>query len=259
MSAGQGGTGQAPGRPGSGVLGRMVQRSRGPLSSLEPVIRPRFAPRAEGFVPGDGRPADVLAPAELDADAVDTRPPGLTVPGQEAPAADLSGSPATLRAADGAGHSPRDGPRSVPREASGGDAAAAERAFPPTGGLWPAAPALSGGATAWDAAWGDTGRNGAASDGPAPLEPSPLIPAITARPGASRPATRSADPGNRASGASPPVTITIGHIEVRAAAVTQRPARQETTARPRPAFRPQTTLADFLDGDAAKRRGSGRR
>jgi len=64
------------------------------------------------------------------------------------------------------------------------------------------------------------------------------------------------EPGHEAGAREPSVTITIGHIEVRAAPA---PPRQQAPQRPKPAFRPQTTLAGFLDDGAGRPGGSGRR
>jgi hypothetical protein len=53
----------------------------------------------------------------------------------------------------------------------------------------------------------------------------------------------------------PAITISIGHIEVRAPEHPVQPRRQaaQVPQRPRPSFRPRTTLADFLDEDTGRR------
>ncbi len=74
-----------------------------------------------------------------------------------------------------------------------------------------------------------------AEPGPVPVRPPGQWPAST---------TPSA-PGQAAAGFQGPgteVTISIGHIEVRSAPSAEKP-------RPRPPFRPQVSLADFLGQD----------
>jgi len=55
----------------STVLGRLIQRSREPLSSLEPLIPSRFDPGAEGFAAGGGLPPDGGLAGDLDAEPGD--------------------------------------------------------------------------------------------------------------------------------------------------------------------------------------------
>ncbi len=258
MSSEHEASGPGASRPGSGVLARMIRRSREPQSSLEPVIRPRFAPRtnsvpiaedaapAEDSAPGappldllapEARPPDALPAGALSPDAPvrparppaapapDAAPPGALLP--EAPVAVISGLPERSRIA-------RSGSRSQH----------APRAVTST-----------------------------PDEGLAPLDPGP--PSRRARAasdwtGTSRAAGREyhseqrsyrsvGEPGHQAGAGEPPVTITIGHIEVRAAPAPQRPPRQEAPQRPKPPFRPRTTLADFLDNGAGRPGGSGRR
>jgi hypothetical protein len=226
---------QGTGARAGAVRSRIVARSRGPLTGLEPLIPSRFAPRADGL-----------------------------------PLAGSAGGDAGLSADDGlapgepSGPGPRRGPAGLDR--GGGPAA---RGGPATGGarsdLGPAA-----GDHGWPAPHTPGPPAGASlGAGPRPPAPAPVPAEVTAtavplaagvdregdtaglapaRPGEPWPAAGAAvtAPG--------PVIISIGHIEVSAAADPRaRPAAERPgPARPRPAFRPRVTLTDFLDGDAGR-------
>lgn len=241
-------SGQQASQPGSSVLSRMIQRTRERRPSLEPVIQPLFAPHADRFArgqdpvpdapppdlpPPDAPPSDVLALAAFPPDArqPEVPPPDVLLP--EAPDAAVS-RPSSRRY-------PPDDP-------------AAAREFPsPAGGSGPVMEAFAA----------DIAAEDDLLSGNAPAFLPPVPPLRREYPSAQR-SYRSAAPASgvpavqeRAPG--PSVTITIGHIEVRAAPAPQRPSRPEVPPRPRPAFRPQTTLADFLDDRADRPGGSGRR
>jgi hypothetical protein len=259
-------------QPASSVLARMIQRSREPQSSLEPVIRPRFVPRAGVLAPAGDPAPDAPPPAALppaarppDASPPAARPPGASPPGRRPPAA------APLGALSPDEPTPDALPSEpvTPRALAAGEISDLPEAFrvpesPPQHSLWP----VTAGPGEDDIPSGD---------GLAPLDPVPpsrRTRAASSRPGASRAAGRehrreqpgpqpmaalADDPGHAGDAGEPSVTITIGHIEVRAVQAPPRPPRPETPPRPRPAFRPQTTLADFLGDGAARPGGSGRR
>jgi hypothetical protein len=280
MSSGHEASGQEASRPGSGVLARMIQRSREPLSSLEPVIQPRFAPRAGGFAPGDDSapdalPSDVLPPDALPSDAPpldalppdalppearppdvlrsealppDALPPGGRSPGAlppAAPGAVISGLPGAFRVAESGYRSPRH-VTSTPGGGAGTPAvgSAAEDDF------------ASGDELTLLDAGRPSRRARAASDWPGPSRAAGREYLSEQRSYRSEAAV-AGEPGHEAGAREPSVTITIGHIEVRAAPAPQRPPRRQAPQRPR--FRPQTTLAGFLDDGAGRPGGSGRR
>jgi nicotinate-nucleotide--dimethylbenzimidazole phosphoribosyltransferase len=251
-------------RNGSTVLARMIQRTREPRPSLEPVIRPLFAPPADGFAPGpDPVPPpdlvvpDALAPDALAPDAVlpevlaldafpppNPRPPDSGPPDGRAPEAPSPGvllpeAPDAVMSTPSSRRHPRAGQA---RAADGDTGAPAAHVFPSSAvGIAPADGPVSGHA-------------------PAPLD---LVPLFRREYVLEQRSHQSAAPAARVSadqeGArGPAVTITIGHIEVRAAAPAPRPPRPAAPPRPRPAFRPQTTLADFLADGRGRLGGSGR-
>jgi hypothetical protein len=273
MSSEHEASGPEASRPGSTVLARMIQRIREPRPWLEPVIQPLFAPRADRFAPGDDPAPDAPSPDVLppeapspdvlppDAPRPDVRPPEAFPPYVRPPEAR---SPDVLlpEASDAVAELPerpvtstpggRDYPPGGRARASGrgaGPPAAPE--FPsPAGGFGPAATAFAAGFTAED--------DLASDDGLALLLPGPPSRReYRSEQRSYQSVARAAGVGgDGAGGREPPVTITIGHIEVRAAPV---PPRPQAPPRPKPAFRPQTTLADFLDGSAGRPGGSGRR
>jgi hypothetical protein len=276
MNSGHEASGPGPGGTGNGVLARIIQRRREPQSSLAPVIQPRFAPRADGFAPGDEAAPNALPSAAF-------RPEALP-----------SGAfPAEARS-PGAFRPEARSPGAFPAEALSPDAPAPEAQSPDV--LLPAAPGVvrSGPPEAsrttasgsrfpqlipWlvTATVGSAAEDGSASGGElVPLDPGPPsrgAPAASDWTGTSRAASReyhseqrsyrsaavpAGEPGHEAGARESSVTITIGHIEVRAAPAPPRPPRPEAPPRPKPAFRPRTTLADFLDG-GGRPGGSGRR
>jgi hypothetical protein len=260
-------------RPGSTVLARMIQRTREPRPSLEPVIPPLFATRADRFVPGedpasdtpspdllpsDGPPPDVLALAAFSPDArlPHARPPEARQPealAPEAPSPDVPfpEAPDAALSTPGRRHYR---PDRRARASDGGASAPAAQEFPSSAGAsGPATEAFAAGLVAQD----DLGS----ANAPALLAPVPPFRREylseqrsyrSAAPAAEVPADQERAPG-------PSVTITIGHIEVRAPSAPPRPPRPEPPPRPKPAFRPQTTLADFLDEGTIRPGRSGRR
>jgi hypothetical protein len=249
-------------RPGSTVLARMIQRTREPRPSLEPVIQPLFAPRAGDFAPGEDPAPGALPPDLLPSDAPPPAVPGLeafpldaapprapspyVIP--EAPDAPISELPERPVTSTPVGRRYQPGGRARASASDGGAPVTSQ--FPP--------PADGSGRTMEAfAADLDAGDGLTPGDGPALLAPAPpprrqnLSAQRGYRSAAGVPADR-----NRAQG--PSVTITIGHIEVRAAPP-PRPPRVAAPPRPRPAFRPRTTLADFLDDGPGRPGGSGRR
>jgi translation initiation factor IF-2 len=228
---GRGGAGRPEGERGSGALARLVARAQAPLSGLEPLIAPRFA------VPEGGLAADPGASGAgfgaLAAAADDTagpggsrpsarpgsRPDGALVPdGQPAWPVPDPGRPVL-------GLDPRPG-LVGPRDAAGS-----------TGEGRPAQPAGYAPAAAWA---------GELAPRPGPGQPHQDA-------GLRRAAGPSAERGAGAPPAAPAaeITISIGHIEVRAA---REPGSRPVPSPSRPAFRPRLALDDFL-GDG----GSGRR
>jgi len=262
MSGEREASGQQATRPGSTVLARMIQRTREPRPSLEPVIRPLFAPRTDRFVPGedpapdasspdllppDGPPPDVLALASFppearppDARPPDPRPPDAGPPDAPPPEARQPDAPPPKAPSPGvllleppdaaipdlpeSSAVPAPGRR---RHPSDGRAHASGEAGAPAAGI---------------AAEDDRGSGNA---------PMLLAPVLSPR--------RDKVTVDQEGASGPSVTITIGHIEVRAAPPSPRPPRPQAPPRPKPAFRPRTTLADFLDDGAVRPGGSGRR
>jgi hypothetical protein len=279
MSSEREASGLQASRAGSTVLARMIQRTRELRPSLEPVIQPLFAPRTDGFVSGPDPAPDAPSPYQPPPDsllpdvlALEAFPPYVRWPDarqREALRSETTSAgvllPEALDAAladlpESSATSTRGGRRHPPggRGRASGTGAPAAPEFPsPADG--------SASATGAFAAGFDAEAALVSGDRPALLAPAPLAPALLApgppprreNPAAQR-GYRSAArvPADQEGAPGPAVTITIGHIEVRAAAPAARPPRPEAPPRPKPAFRPQTTLAGFLDGGAG---GSGRR
>jgi hypothetical protein len=290
MSSEHQASGPQASRPGSSVLARMIQRSREPQSSLEPVIQPRFPPGADGFTLAGGPAPDALSPED------NRLPPHGYKPVTPETLADEGSPPAGhgyppghggLTPTAGAtqprfppgadGFTLAGGPAAdalSPEDGAPEDSAPAGHGYPlDSGGVTPAThelPSAADGLGSATAAF-------AADDEPAPPTLGPLarqVRAISGLPETFRAAegedrsrqhryrsvpSAPGEPVGGATATNPSVTITIGHIEVRPVPSPQRPARQEAPQRPRPSFRPRTTLADFLDDGAGRPGGSGRR
>jgi hypothetical protein len=282
----------------STLLERMILRTRAPLSSLEPLVEPRYAPAAQAApLPSDEQASD--------ATAADVAEPGTAIgpdpdmgrgagqqprarPGATHPAAArLGGDDVVAHDAKPLSTRPRSTPRSSAQPAAATQPSAGDEARPqppaarpprpgneqteaqprPAAPSWPQSTPLSPPTAAQPHPGSEEAeprRTGEASpatvdradsSGPIVAKPDPLPNSVSgmqpvavsarlmpASPPASGPAgTRGPKapqtPGD-ADVAGPDVTISIGHIEVRSA-----PA---TVQRPKPAFRPQVSLADFL-------------
>jgi hypothetical protein len=271
----------------SDVLGRMVQRSRGALSAIEPLIPPRYA--------ASGRAADLVggASAGRRAGPADPVPDPGQVRGPWPASVGQFGWPQPAREAPGtsafADRIPAGTDRLVPfsiepdlRRPRGQEEAAAGPARPgePDG---PARPASSGDPAGpgpelparWVRPDEHPGPSRADQRSPSPLETADGGNEPAGLPAGPRRAQRAAaqlgrDHGARpyfypgaltdvAGPASPMLTIAIGHIEVRAAPEgSSRPRQMRPEPPPRPPFRPQVTLAEFL-GRAEPGQVQGRR
>lgn len=260
----------------STVLARMIQRTRGPLSSLAPVTAPRFAPAARDRAPdggdfppddehrsgqqgsgqlGSGQLASAAGPGPASAGWPDAGPPLSAAAGEQAtsglPADRTVTTPPTRR-----GHPPAHG-GGVPdplgaRDAEGPDGYADPLAAGwdghPAGQALTAAPRVAPGppgtpgpaGTPWPAGtlWPAADRGRGAPGTP----PSPLAPAALGEP-------------QPVGGRGQEITISIGHIEVRVAPQAQpQPPPARSSRRSAPRSQPLVPLADFL-----QRHGDGRR
>ena len=227
------------------MLARLVARARAPLSGLEPLIAPSFAlpaggPAADPGAPGDGFGS--LAPA---ADAA----AGL---GGPRPSARAGGLPDGDLASQGepAWPTPDPGRPALVLDARP-DLAGPRDAGGSAGGARPSRTAGYAPVAAWAAE---------VAPGSGPGEPHQDAQRSRA---AGPPAERgaSAPPAERGASAPPAspaagITISIGHIEVRAA---RGPESRPAPPRSRPAFRPRLTLDDFLgDGGSASQDSASR-
>lgn len=255
----------------SSVLERMIRRSRGPLSAAQPLIPPVYAPVPLAGDDG-GQPSRPLPGSDLPWAGVPRAVPRADAPPGDAPAAHSTRAswgdrlaPAAPRAADWTPVAP------ARRAGSTGRAWAAEL-IGPTGPAGATGHAGAAGTTGADGATGPEGPAGhpgadaagpAEGRGPAAILELPASWVADPGPAAHRPGLPPA--GGRAelpspeAAAGPALTITIGHIEVRAAPDARpRPERARPDPSPRQPFRPQVTLAEFLGRTGpgqAQRRG----
>ncbi len=254
------------------LLQRMVMRTRAPLSSAQPATRPLFAPGDAGLALGvAGIPevsADAFSASPFTGSA--TRPPliaervSASRPGDAgrtpAPGAEDAGREISADASAPARATPSGGHPGVERDLQQerGEAAGIAASLDQTG----AATAASAG--------GDEAMSAAAAIPPVLLvsltdstEPPPRSPADRPPAPADRPSAP-ADAADRvqhrkqflvpsangsaaaAPAAAPEVTISIGHIDVRA-------ATPPAPARSRPAFRPRVSLDEFLAASQDRR------
>ncbi len=254
------------------LLQRMVMRTRAPLSSAQPATRPLFAPGDPGLALG------IAGIPEVSADAFSASP--TTDP---AARPSLIGERVSASRPGDAGRTPAPGAEDAGREVSA-NASAPTRATPPGGhpgverdpqqepeevaGI-AASLDQTGTATAASA-----GRDEAMSAETATPPAVPFSPTDSIEPPPQSPADRPPAPADRppapadaadrvqhrqqflvpsanesaaaAPAAAPEVTISIGHIDVRAA-VPPAPARS------RPAFRPRVSLDEFLAASQDRR------
>jgi len=246
-------------------LARMVERARGSLSSAEPLIPSRFAAGADGLAPGvlpsgdtdpawrpdlGQLPAEAAVPAGTTAATEATAPAGTTAAARTTAPAEAT-APAETSAPHGTpvrhlGEDMRQIARvaaEMPGAASTSVDAAASQVTPPSY-VTPASPVrgtspMSG--TSLPPRDADAHDVAATPD--AGLVPAGDVPRVAAVRGTSvQPASVAgiSVPTNPAAG-SPEITITIGHIEVRAA-----PSSQQSPQRGRPQCRPRVSLGDFL-------------
>jgi hypothetical protein len=255
------------------VLDRMIQRTRGPLSSVEPRSLPRFAPARAVFdsaAIGDGeslieesravRPAigSAAVPAVLreslgrrgtDKAAIDPEPPAGPVD-HVTPRPFAERSPLATAATR-----PDPGPDDVDsvrpraeqplatRSARPGDHDSAWPRDPVDGVPPPRTPSEPAEQRAADPTAG-SGETGTTSNASVTRQATPAASVEAqsrSRPEAIRPQTAPDELDAR-----PEVTILIGHIEVRAAPASEPP-------RARAPFRPRVTLDDFLDQQGRQR------
>jgi hypothetical protein len=233
------------------VLARMVERARGALSSAEPLIPSRFAAGGDGFAPGvlpsgDTDPAWRPNPGQLPAEAV--VPAGTTAATEAmAPAGTTA---AARRSASAETSAPHGNPvrhlsediqeiAQVVAEKPGAastsvDAAASH--VTPLSHVTPASPVRG------------TSPVSGTSLAPRPTDAHDvaatpdvgLVPTGDASRVAASSMAGISLPADPAAG-SPEITITIGHIEVRAATPSQQGQQRD-----RPQFRPRVSLGDFL-------------
>jgi hypothetical protein len=243
----------------SELLERMIQRARGPLSSVEPLAKPRFAAvQLSGHAWADAAGLAGLADSADEADALasgrdpspDRRPGARRRRPPARPTGDVAGDdgsepvaavPAAARAGPTRAMATPDRPPPGRSAAPGPPAVTwhAERDYFAPGPDPVAVPIGRTDRGPHDVRERDIREElatAAAAAEPAPV-PAWLLPARR-NPGSPSPPGQAGD----LSGSGPTVTISIGHIEVRAA-----PAVEER--RVRPAFRPRVGLADFLGQD----------
>jgi hypothetical protein len=248
----------------SGVLERMILRTRSALAGIEPLLAPRYA-ASEGFHETGDRPIGTAesgvrrAPAPRQRRTEPGRPARIIAPSHAAsPSSPVT--PAFPQEDARAGSSPRQdpvvndvpGPPSIAADVhvAAPDVSSVSSPLPATPGepqqlaarepLIASARIVSGGDDA--AAQYPRSRVALTADSGGRAEPAALFehdaaPASISK--ESRAPQRPAFAANGEVSAAPPqVTISIGHVEIRAAPVSQPPRR--------PAFRPRVTLDDFL-------------
>ena len=223
----------------SHVLDRMIRRTRTATSAVEPLYQPRYQPQPRAF---PGMPAI----AEAEGSFPDVSPESAEF---------VETTSRSVETGSGAGAAANPATRIEPDrsaqifEAGGQILSAAERDAKPADrgrpGSYPTSTLREGievreigapdSAEATTLESDRTSSTHAATQIPARQEP-PAIPAPqSARPWPRRAAETAAQ---NSSEAPLDITISIGHIEVRSPQVIERPRR--------PAFRPKTSLADFL-------------
>ena len=228
----------------STLIERMIQRTQAPLSSLEPIAPVMYAPTTSGQQPDEAAFAELpSAPAEMTDHGRPTPPRRSSrqnaLPGEGQHSASLvppgPASHGSITPADLQPHSARQDRSAWPSGTEG----ALDQEAPRGNERRPATP----GPPHEDADLHATTTAGQT----APTQP--IAATARLRPAdlggnagaAARPPVAGNAPDEVARG--PEITVTIGHIEVRAAsAAPARPARTP--------FRPQVSLADFLKGSS---------
>ena len=228
----------------STLIERMILRTRQPLSSLEPITPVRYALTTPGQQP------DEAAITEIPPALADVLRPSLSPPphGSRRQNAVVSNRPVSPSVAAPRTASPRSvTPGEQDPDAGARDLRAAlerterlqDRENPGDSRPMPAAHGE-----------GPNSRDNTAAGPTAPALPIPVPARLRTGDLAEPPATTAASvdgtqDDEHASG--PDITVTIGHIEVRAApSVPARPAP--------PPFRPQVSLTDFLNGSRGSQR-----
>jgi hypothetical protein len=271
-----GGRGDSPGGAGPGstdtVLSRLVGRARGQLpgAAAEPLISVRFADRGGGAVTGRATPPDLPGGGLPSGEAVTAAglPAGPASPYGPPGAAGPAGFTGSRGwAASGAAVGPAAvGPDAVGPDAVGPDAVGPDAVGPagPGPGPGPGSDVRAGRGAGRRGLAGPLGRHDQGDDrddGPwtGPGGPdgradvpavSPVISAAVAWPSRAFPEVPGGGSPRTAQAAGPaPITITVGHIDVRLEREAATPPRgPQPPARPQPKFTPRVTLAEFLAG-----------
>jgi hypothetical protein len=242
------------------LLQRMVMRTRAPLSSAQPATRPFFAPGDPGLalgVPDRSEGSAEAFPASPTAGPATRRLTGERAPEPRSEDADreVSADASTPARATPAGQ--RDGAEWDRRQESGeapGSAAPLDQTGAGTAGRDEVMSAATPGrdeivsATATPPAVPVSPAGSTEPASPSSLADQPPAPTAAGRVRRRQPSLR--PPANEPAAAAPAtaleVTISIGHIDVRA-------APPPAPARSRPAFRPRVTLDEFLAASQDRR------
>ena len=224
----------------SGVLERMILRTRSALAGIEPLFAPRYA-ASEGFrEPGD-RPTGAPAPRQRQTarTARTIAPDRAMASSPVAPAFSEEGARATSW--------PRQEPvvdevpgslSTAPADVSS-DSVSAPLPAGPRQAEEPAArapPLASARTVSADDAITRSARSRIALTNDAASPAGPVLARVSKQRTAPQPPAFAAN--GEASAAPPHVTISIGHVEIRAAPVSPPPRR--------PSFRPRMTLDEYL-------------
>jgi hypothetical protein len=228
----------------SGLLERMILRTRSGLAGIEPLSAPRYTATA-----GSREPEDRLDAAQSVIRALPPPQPRArlprtvqTLPRNRAAPAEAAHSAATRRdqivdklSVDDATHAtPQDASNARHLAARNEDLGAHELHLP----LTPAETAF-GEDTAPAAIGKQRATPSAVAPGRTALAAGGVTPAALPQHARSRPVEQALFAANSGAPAAPPhITISIGHVEVRATPVSQ-PLR-------RPTFRPRVTLDEYL-------------
>jgi hypothetical protein len=215
----------------STVLQRMIERTRAPLSSLEPLAGPSFAPLVQQW-PGEGQAEAESVPDPIT--AVQGRPRGAAIiePARVAAAVPPEDRPGPHPSASAS----RPEPDPAPERAA---AAQPERAVTQR----PAGARVSTSDRSPTETGEPTGVPATIAATAARIRPAPPTDSRQAPPPRSAPPRAPA--AHDAADTGPTVTISIGHIEVRAAPASERS---------RPPVQPRVSLEEFLNPNRNGRR-----